>query len=59
MPGTAGDKCKFTGCQYCLEGKAYEDAGLVAGDMVSDDAAEWGVEHVSGTEFNIWDKKPL
>lgn len=59
MAGTSGDKCKFTECQYCVEGKAFKDAGLVAGDVNSDDASEWGAEHISGTEFNIWDKKPL
>lgn len=59
MPGTAADKCNFTACQYRVAGKAYQDAGLVAGDVNSDDANEWGAEWISGTEFNIWDKKPL
>ena len=59
MPGTAGSKCSFTECQYRVEGKAYTDAGLVAGNVKSDDAAQWGAEHVSGTALNIWDKKPI
>jgi hypothetical protein len=59
MVGTAGDKCAFTECQYCVDGKAYQDAGLVAADVQSDDNSEWGAEFVSATAFNIWDKKPL
>lgn len=59
MPGTSGDKCNFTECQYCVDGKAFQDAKLVAADINSDDSSEWGAEHVSGTAFNIWDKKPL
>lgn len=59
MPGTSGNKCSFTNCKYHKEGTAYADAGLVAGDVRSDDNAEWGAEHVSGTAFNIWDKSPL
>lgn len=63
MPGTAGDKCTFTECKYHREGHAYEGAGLVAGDVgipsPSHDSNEWGEEWVSGTAFNIWDKKPL
>lgn len=59
MPGTDGDKCKISECQYRKDGKEYKDANLAAGDTDSDDDAEWGAEHISGTEFNIWDKKPL
>lgn len=59
MPGTAGDKCSFTNCQYRLQGKSYKDADLTAGDMITDDASEWEAEWISGTAFNIWDKKPL
>jgi hypothetical protein len=59
MPGTAGNKCSFTNCQYHTEGNAYQDAALVAGDVHSDDSGEWGADHVSGTAFDIWDKKPL
>ena len=59
MPGTSGSKCSFTKCKYHVEGAAYRDAGLVAGDVRSDDSGEWGAEHVSGTAFNIWDKSPL
>jgi Bacterial Ig-like domain (group 2) len=59
MPGTSGNKCNFTECQYRVSGSAYQNAGLVAGDIHSDDSSEWGAEYISGTEFNIWDKKPL
>jgi hypothetical protein len=63
MPGTSGDKCNFTECQYRQDGKAYQDAGLVAGNVgipsATHDSTEWGEEWVSATAFNIWDKKPL
>ncbi len=59
MPGTNSDKCNFTACQYRVSGGAYQNAGLVAADVTSDDANEWGAQWVSGTAFNIWDKKPL
>jgi len=41
------------------EPQDWTDAGLVAGEVKSDDDAEWGAEWVSGTALNIWDKKPL
>ena len=59
MPGTSGDKCNFTECQYRVDGAAYVDAGFAAGDIHTSDASEWGAERVSDTAFNIWDKKPL
>jgi Bacterial Ig-like domain (group 2) len=59
MPGTSGDKCNFTECQYCIAGSAYQDAGFVDADINSSDASEWGSERKSGTAFNMWDKKPL
>jgi hypothetical protein len=63
MPGTSANKCNFTECQYRTDGKAYQNAGIVAGDVgipsPSHDANEWGEEWVSGTAINIWDKKPL
>src|SRR5579884_1939786 len=37
----------------------WQDAGLTAAEVNSDDNSEWGAEWVSGTAFNIWDKKPL
>lgn len=59
MSGTAADKCSFTECQYRVRGSlAFQDAGLVAGDVQSDDNARWGAERVSGTAINIWDKNP-
>ena len=59
MPGTAADKCRFTDCQYREIGEQYHDAGLEQTRVTSDDPEEWGAEWVSGTAFNIWDKKPL
>lgn len=60
MPGTAGAKCTFTGCQYQVDGvSGLRDAGLTAADVKTDDAAEWGADWVSATGLSIWDKKPL
>jgi hypothetical protein len=59
MPGTSANKCEMTECKYHKEGEAYKDAGLSDADMVTNDAGEWGSEHVSATSFNIWDKNPL
>lgn len=58
MPGTATNKCNFTGCQYDVDG-IYQDAGLVSTDVNSSDSNQWGAEWISGTAFNIWDKNPL
>lgn len=59
MPGSSGAKCNFTDCKYRTGTSAsYVDAGLTAGDLHTDDATEWGIELVSVTAFNIWDKKP-
>ncbi|NIP25050.1 MAG: hypothetical protein GWN67_14765 [Phycisphaerae bacterium] len=57
MPGTSGNKCNFTGCQYKKDGGSYQPAGLTEAD-VADSTDKWGAEHVSGTAFNIWDKEP-
>lgn len=59
MAGTTADKCQVTEWQYREDGKAYTDVGITTGDLVNSDAAEWGIERVSGTAVNIWDKKPL
>ena len=59
MPGTSGDKCNFTECQYRVDGAAYVDAGFTAADVTSSDSSEWGSERVNDTAFNIWDQKPL
>jgi outer membrane protein OmpA-like peptidoglycan-associated protein len=37
----------------------WEDAGLEAKHVKSDDAGEWGAEWVSDTALNIWDKDPI
>jgi len=59
MMGTSADKCNFTECQYRTTAKAdFVDAGITATDLRTDDSSEWGIELVSGTAFNIWDKNP-
>jgi hypothetical protein len=59
MAGTSGNKCNFTECQFRSQGHGYQDAGITAGEVRSDDNDEWGATRNSGTAFDIWDKKPL
>lgn len=59
MAGTSGDKCHFTECQYRTAGQAYQDAAITAGQVRSDDNAEWGATRISGSALDIWDKKPV
>ena len=58
MPGTSGDKCNFTNCQYRVGGGSFVDAGIAAANLINDDNSEFGIELVSGKAFNMWDKKP-
>ncbi len=58
MPGMPTDKCNFTGWQYKVIEGAYQNAGLIAGDVVSTNLNLWGDQWVSATAFNIWDKNP-
>jgi hypothetical protein len=58
MAGTSGDKCNFTNCQYRRDGQAWQVAGITANDVSSSDSSEWGVERVSSSAINIWDKNP-
>jgi hypothetical protein len=59
MAGTSGNKCNFTECQYRKHGHDYQDAGIAASEVRSDDNGEWGAAWVSRTGFDIWDKNPL
>lgn len=58
MVGTASAKCNFTECKYAVNWGAFQNASIATGDLHTDDAAEWGIERVSSTAFNIWDKNP-
>ncbi len=58
MAGTDADKCQITEWQY-REGGSYKDVGITDADLINNDPNEWGIERVSGTAVNIWDKKPL
>lgn len=58
MVGTASAKCDFTECAYSLNWGTFQDANIGAGDLHTDDASEWGIERVSATAFNVWDKNP-
>ena len=58
MPGTSGNKCRFSSCQYRKSGASYVNAGLTNSDVDSDDSSEWGAKRVSATALDIWDKKP-
>jgi len=57
MPGTSGNPCDFTGCQYKKYGDSYQPAGLTEAD-VDESTDKWGSDRVSGTAFSIWDKEP-
>jgi hypothetical protein len=58
MVGTAAAKCNFTECQYSLNWGTFQNANIAQGDLHTDDSAEWGIERVSSTAFNVWDKNP-
>ena len=58
MPGTLGNKCDFTGCQYKnKDGGTYQSAGLTSAN-VDPSTVKWGAKYVSGTAFSIWDIEP-
>jgi len=59
MPGTSGNRCNFTSCEYKKDGGGYQSAGLTVAHVNSDDPNEWGAEYVDPNSFNIWDKNPL
>ena len=58
MVGTESAKCDFTQCQYSVNWGSFQNASIGTGDLHTDDETEWGIERVSSTAFNIWDKKP-
>lgn len=58
MVGTASAKCDFTECKYSLNWGAFQNANIGTGDLHTDDASQWGIERVSATAFNVWDKNP-
>ena len=58
MNGTATQKCDFTECKYSTNWGAFQNANITTGDLHTDDASEWGIERVSSTAFNVWDKSP-
>jgi hypothetical protein len=59
MPGIPLTRCAFTNCRYRLDGGAYQNAGLAAGDMRSSNFNQWGANRLSGTSMEIWDWYPL
>jgi len=59
MPGTAGNRCVFSACSYRPHGGGgthWVDAGI--GTVHSTDVAKFGVNLVSGTSIEVWDKRP-
>jgi len=59
LAGTVGNKCTVTSCGYKENGDAnYRNPNIASSDIYSDDINEWGIEVVSGTAVNIWDKNP-
>lgn len=68
MSGTDADRCLFSNCQYKVASGAgssssaapnppFVNAGLTAGNMTNSDASKWGNRLLSGTSFEIWDKR--
>jgi len=57
MPGINSDRCVFSALKY-YDG-SWQNTNLTDDDMWSDDDTKWGVNRVSGTQFEIWDKSPL
>lgn len=58
MVGTASAKCDFTDCKYAVNWSSFQSASIATGDLHTDDPVEWGIERVSSTAFNVWDKDP-
>ena len=58
MVGTSSAKCNFTDCQYSTNWGTFQSASIGTGDLHTDDSSEWGIERVSSTAFNVWDKNP-
>jgi hypothetical protein len=63
MVGTSTAKCDFTDCMFQSNYGTFAGANLVQGtrpqgDFKSDDPKEWGIDRVSATAFDVWDKKP-
>ena len=55
MVGTATAKCNYTECKYIVSWGAFQNANIAVGDLYTDDPAQWGIERVSSTAFNVWD----
>jgi hypothetical protein len=58
MVGTAAAKCNYTECKYSVNWGTFQNANITSGDLHTDDPSEWGIERVSSTAFNVWDKNP-
>ena len=58
MVGTTDAKCDFTECQYSVNWGTFQNASIATEDLYTSDASEWGIERVSATAFNVWDKNP-
>lgn len=57
MPGINSDRCVFSTLKYY--NGSWQNTNLTDNDVWSDDDTKWGVNRVSGTQFEIWDKSPL
>lgn len=58
LVGTSSAKCNFTECKYALNWGAFQNADIATGDLHTDDPIQWGIERVSATAINVWDKIP-
>jgi hypothetical protein len=58
MVGTSSAKCDITDCQVSLNWTSFQSANILATDVKTSNANEWGIERVSATALNVWDKVP-
>jgi hypothetical protein len=73
MSGTSADRCVFSNCQYKVAPPAsassssrsssaapsppFVNAALTNANLTNSDASKWGNRLISGTSFEIWDKR--
>jgi hypothetical protein len=59
MPGTVGNPCNFTSCQYKTNGGTYVNTAFTAGNMFTSDKCQWAAQFNTSTSLSIWDWCPL
>jgi N-acetylmuramoyl-L-alanine amidase len=57
MIGTRSNHAVFSQCMYRTGAGSFAAAGIAASDVTSSDSTRWGASRVSGTSFEVWDKR--